>query len=57
MVKNENGKDGQGWIGRLLCLIGMHDFRTIEIICGFGSGGTVQKVECQRCGLVTTRRG
>ncbi len=56
-MANENGKGMPDWIGRLLCLIGIHDFRTIEMIGGFGSGGAVQKVECRRCGLVATRSG
>ena len=46
-----------GWLGRLLCLVGVHDFRLIESIGGFGAGGQVEKVECRRCGYVTTRQG
>jgi len=45
------------WIGHLLCRVGLHDFRLLEIVGGFGGGGTVQKVECRRCGRVRTRRG
>jgi hypothetical protein len=45
------------WTGRLLCLIGVHDYRLIEEVVGFGPAGTVQKVQCRRCGYVTTRRG
>jgi hypothetical protein len=44
-------------LARLLCLIGVHDFRIVEVIVGFGPSGTVEKVECRRCGLVTTRHG
>jgi hypothetical protein len=29
----------------------------VESIGGFGVGGQVEKVECRRCGHVTTRRG
>ena len=45
------------WIGRLLCLLGFHDYRLIEVVGSFGAGGQVQKVECRRCGYVTTRPG
>lgn len=44
------------WLGRLLCLVGAHDFRLVETIGGFGPAGQVEKVECRRCGAVTTRR-
>lgn len=44
-------------IGRVLCQLGLHDFRVIEVSIGFGDSGSVEKVECRRCGLVTTRRG
>jgi hypothetical protein len=45
------------WMGRLLCRIGVHDYRLVEEVVGFGPAGTVQKVQCRRCGYVTTRRG
>jgi hypothetical protein len=44
------------FLGHLLCLLGIHDFRVIDATLGFGAGGGVEKVECRRCGLVTTRR-
>jgi hypothetical protein len=40
---------------RLLCLLGFHDFRVVEATMGFGSSGAVEKVECRRCGHLTTR--
>jgi hypothetical protein len=51
-----------GWkigerLGRLLCVVGVHDFKVIEVIFGFGVDDTVEKVQCQRCGLITTRKG
>ncbi len=54
-----SSEDGQlpDWLGRLLCLLGFHDFRLVESIGGFGAGGQVEKVECRRCGHVTTRQG
>lgn len=45
------------WIGRLLCALGFHDYHLVEVIGGFGEGGQVEKVECRRCGTVTTRAG
>ena len=45
------------WIGRLLCLLGFHDYRLIEVIGSFGAGGQVRKLECRRCGYTTTRPG
>ncbi len=44
-------------IGRLLCLLGFHDYRLIEVLGAFGGAGQVQKVECRRCGYATTRSG
>ena len=42
-------------IGRILCGLGFHDFRIIDRTFGFGAGGGVEKVQCQRCGEVITR--
>lgn len=42
--------------GRLLCLLGLHDFQVVEVTFGFGAGGNVAKVECRRCGHVTLRQ-
>ncbi len=41
-------------LGRLLCLLGVHDFQILEVTYGFGPGG-VQKVQCRRCGLTITQ--
>ena len=32
------------WVGRLLCRLGFHDYRLIEVVGAFGAGGQVQKV-------------
>ncbi len=40
----------------LLCFLGFHDFRVVEVTVGFGASGAVEKVECRRCGRSTTRR-
>jgi len=42
--------------GRVLCALGIHDFRILEVRFGFGAGNHIEKIECRRCGLVTTRR-
>lgn len=44
-----------GWIGRLLCRIGFHDYQLIEVVGGFGGSGQVEKVECRCGGCATTR--
>ncbi len=44
------------WLGRLLCLLGFHDFRLVESTGAFGVAGGVQKHECRRCGRVITRQ-
>lgn len=41
---------------RLLCLMRFHAFHVVEVTLGFGPSGAVEKVECRRCGRVTTRR-
>lgn len=33
--------------------LGCHDFRVIDVSFGFGEGGSVEHLECRRCGLVT----
>ncbi len=44
------------FVGRFLCRLGIHDFRVIDVTFGFGAGGSVERVECRHCGLVTTRQ-
>lgn len=45
------------WLGRALCALGVHDLEVIEVRIGFGPSGTVEKVQCRRCGYRGTRRG
>ncbi len=40
---------------RLLCFLGFHDFRVVEVTMGFGPSGAVEKVEYRRCGHLTAR--
>ncbi len=42
-------------LGRLLCLLGIHDFRILEVTYGFAPGSNVQRLQCRRCGRTTTR--
>lgn len=42
---------------RLLCWLGWHNYAVIDITFGFGPGGSVETVECRRCGYRTTRSG
>ncbi len=44
-----------GIVGRLLCLLGIHDFKVIDATIGFGSAGGTSTVKCQRCGRIVTR--
>lgn len=44
-------------LGRILCLIRLHDFRVVDASFSFGQGGAVETVECRRCGYRMTRRG
>jgi hypothetical protein len=44
------------FIGRLLCRLGVHNFRVIEATLGFGDAGGVEKVECRRCGAILSRQ-
>ncbi len=45
------------WLGRLLCWLGLHEFRVISKSFAFGTDGGVETVEFQRCGTIMTRRG
>lgn len=54
----EKGRESvPAWLGRLLCWLGVHDFRLVECTLAFGAGGRVEKVECRRCGHTTARHG
>jgi len=43
-------------LGRLLCRLSFHDYRVLEIMFQFSTGGSIEKVECQRCGATITRQ-
>ena len=42
---------------RLLCWLGLHNYDVVDITFSFGPGGSVETVECRRCGYRTTRQG
>ncbi len=42
-------------LGRLLCWLGIHDFRVVDVTLGFGDAGNVEKVQCDRCGITVLR--
>ena len=54
--RNDRGKRLPAPIGRLLCFLGIHEFRVLEVRFGFGQGNRIEKVECRRCGEISTRR-
>lgn len=41
-------------LGRLLCWLGFHDYRVIDVVFEFGSD-PVEKDQCRRCGAIRTR--
>jgi hypothetical protein len=43
-------------LDRIKCWLGIHDFKVLEITFGFGEGGDVEKVECNRCSLIIERK-
>ena len=50
-------KRAREWLARVLCALDVHEFEVIEVQIGFGPSGTVEKVQCRRCGYRGTRRG
>jgi hypothetical protein len=43
-------------LGRIACLVGLHDFRVVEVTFGFGGSDAIEKLECRRCGRTAARR-
>ena len=41
-------------LGLILCWLGFHDYRVIDVIFEFGSD-PVEKDQCRRCGATRTR--
>jgi hypothetical protein len=42
-------------LGRLLCWLGLHDFKTIDFATSFEPDGAVETVKCRRCAYITMR--
>lgn len=42
-------------LGRILCVLGLHDYQVVEVDFTFGLGGGIAKLRCRRCGHETTR--
>lgn len=43
-------------LGQIACLVGLHDFRVVEVTFGFGGADAIEKLECRRCGRTAARR-
>jgi len=39
----------------LVCWLGIHRYKIIDITFGFGKGGSTQKLECKICGVQKIR--
>ena len=39
----------------LLCWLGIHRYKIIDVTYGFGSGGSVETIECSVCGIKKIR--
>jgi len=41
----------------LLCWLGIHRYKVIDISFGFGVGGSVKTFQCKICGIKKIRKG
>ena len=41
----------------LLCWLGIHKYKVIDVTFGFGASGTIKKVKCKTCGVQKIKRG
>ena len=41
----------------LLCWLGIHRYKIIDSIFGFGAGGTTKKMRCEICGKQKITKG
>ena len=44
-------------VGLLLCWIGIHRYKIIDVSYGFGSAGSVKTIRGKICGVKKTKRG
>ena len=41
----------------LLCWLGVHRYKVIDISFGFAAGDTVKTIECKNCGIKKIKKG
>ena len=41
----------------LLCWLGIHRYKVIDISFGFASGDSVKTIKCKNCGIRKIRKG
>ena len=41
----------------LLCWLGIHRYKVIDISFGFAAGDTVKTIKCKNCGIKKIRKG
>ena len=41
----------------ILCWLGIHRYKIIDISFGFGLGGSVKTIRCKICGVKKTKKG
>ena len=41
----------------LLCLLGVHRYKVIDVTFGFGAFGTTKKIKCKICGIEKIKIG
>ena len=44
-------------LSTLLCRLGIHRYKIIDVSFGFGRGGSVKTVECKICKIKKTKKG
>ena len=44
-------------LSSLLCWLGIHRYKIIDVFFGFGQGGAVKTVECKICKIKKTKKG
>ena len=40
----------------LLCWLGIHRYKVVDAIFGFGAAGSTQKLKCRNCGIQKIKR-
>ena len=41
----------------ILCWLGIHRYKVIDISFGFGPSGSIKTIQCKICGIKKTRKG